>query len=74
MIQDVGEAGGQVALDPDLGDGVRVAVGGAREGADGVAAAVDDVAGDAADEDLTDEVCLGELGARGEVGGVEGCC
>lgn len=71
VVQDVGEAGGEVALDADLGDGDAWAVGRAGEGLDGVTAARDDVASDAAYEDFADEVGLRELGARGEVGGVE---
>lgn len=74
VVEDVGEAGGEVALDADLGDGGVRAVGGAREGLDRAAAAGDDVVGDAPDEDLADEVGLGQLGAWGEVRGVEGCC
>lgn len=65
--EDVGEAGGEVAVDADVGDLGAGPVGGAGEGGDGAGAAVDDVAGLALDEDLADEVGLGELGAGGEV-------
>lgn len=70
VAEDVGEAGGEVALDVDLGDLDLGPVGGAGEGLDGAAAAVDDVLGDALDEDFADEVGFGELGAGGEPGGV----
>lgn len=72
VAEDVGEAGVEVANDADLGDGDVGPVDGASEGADGLGAALDDVLGRALDEDLADEVGLGELGARGEVGRVEG--
>lgn len=72
VAQDVGEAGVEVADDVDLGDGGVGPVGGAGEGRDGFGAARDDVLGGTFDEDLADEVGLGELRAGREVGGVEG--
>jgi hypothetical protein len=74
VAEDVGEAGGEVAVDLDIRDLDAGSVGGAGQGADGGGAALDDVLCYALDEDLADEVGLGELGAGGKVGRVEGFC
>jgi hypothetical protein len=72
VAEDVGEVGVEVAVDADLGEGDVGPVGALQDLADRVAAARDDVLGDALEEDLADELGLGELRAWGKPGGVEG--
>jgi hypothetical protein len=72
VAEDVGEVGVEVAVDADLGQGYVRTVGPLQDLADGVAAACDDVFGDALEEDGADEFRLGELGPRGEPRRVEG--
>lgn len=62
MAQDVREVGVEVAFDADLGQGDIRPVGALQDVADGLAAARDDVFGDALEEDLADELRLGQLG------------
>lgn len=71
MAEDVGEARAKVAVNFDLGDLDIRSVCGAGELGDGFSAAAYDIFGEAFDEDFADEVGFGELGAGGEVGGVE---
>ena len=61
-----------MAVDLDLRNGYVGAVGGSGQGAYTFCTALHNVLGDALDENLADEVGLGELGAGGEVRGVEG--
>lgn len=71
MRQDEGEVGVQVAGEADLGERDVGPVGGAREGEDGAAAALDYVGGVAFKEDFADELRVGWGGGRVRAG-VEG--
>lgn len=66
VAEDVREAGGEVALDFDLGDGTVWAMDGTCEGLCGGAAVLDYVFGDTFDEDFADEVGVRQGGAGGE--------
>lgn len=71
MAEDVGEARVEVAVDFDLGNLYVGSVCGVSELGDGFGAAAYDIFGEAFYKDFADEVGFGELGAGGEVGGVE---
>ncbi len=72
MAEDERKVGFEVAIDLDPGDDYVWSVGALRDRADGLPAPLDYVLGNALEEDLADELGLGELGARGEPWCVEG--
>lgn len=74
MTENKRKIGVEVTRELDLRQDDVVAVGGAGKGPNSTTAALDDIGGIAFEEDVADELSIGDFDAWVEVGRVEGLC